>query len=459
MSAPAPSFPGWVPDAVFYQVFPDRFCNGDRASDPPGAVPWDSAPTRENFFGGDLQGVLDKLDYLQDLGINALYLNPIFKARTNHKYDTEDYFQVDPAFGTNALLKELVAEIHRRGMHVILDGVFNHCGAEFPPFRDLAQNGPQSAYRDWFLVRSFPIRKEPLSYMTCGGADYLPKLNHANPAVLEFILKVARYWVEEAGIDGWRLDVPFKIPFNFWRQFRQALPGVYLVGEIWREAGPWVQGDIFDGATNYRLRELLLDYCLTDVLDGEDFGFETQMLSKAHGPASRAMLNLLGSHDTARIFTVLGGDLGRLKVALTYVMTAPGAALVYYGDEVGLQGETDPGCRRAMPWDAPHWQPEVTALYRRLIALRHAHPALRRGERRSLFTFNGAFAYRMSLGEDEVIVALNPRESLPGVNLPVESVCPAWKDAETGKMYALQGGKLELGDLPARSAQVLVKAR
>ncbi|RPI25701.1 MAG: glycoside hydrolase family 13 protein [Chloroflexota bacterium] len=452
--------PDWVPEAIFYQIFPDRFYNGDSSINPAGMTAWDDLPTRENFFGGNLQGILKKLDYLQDLGINALYLNPIFKARTNHKYDTQDYFQIDPSFGSNRLFKDLVDEVHHRGMHLILDGVFNHCGAEFAPFQDLVQHGTASPYRGWFIVRSYPITQVPLSYLTCGGAAYLPKLNHAYRPVQEFILKVARYWIDEFGIDGWRLDVPFKIPLDFWREFRQVVreahPQAYLVGEIWREAGPWIQGDIFHGVTNYRLRELLLDYCLTNILDGEDFAFETGILAKAHGPNRAAMLNLLGSHDTARIMTLLRGDFNRLKVALTYLMTTPGVPLVYYGDEVGLLGETDPDCRRPMPWRQTEWNPQVLSLYRWLIRLRKDHAALRRGECETLFVFNGVFAYRIYIPEDDLIVILNPREHVSDVPLSVGERFPSWKDSETGRVYPVMEGKLQLSGVPACSATILI---
>jgi glycosidase len=457
------AFPDWVPDAVFYQIFPDRFCRSHPEQDSPQLAAWSDLPTRENFFGGDLKGIQSRLDYLHDdLGVDALYLNPIFKAETNHKYDTVDYFSVDPAFGALADLRELVDECHRRGMRVILDGVFNHCGAGFPGFQDLLKNGEKSDYKDWFTSRSYPLSAQPLNYLTCGGATYLPKFNHSFRPVREFILKVARYWLDAADIDGWRLDVPFKIPADFWQEFRlvvkQADPQAYLVGEIWREADPWVRGDTFDGVTNYRLRELLLDYCLTNVLDGEDFAYETETLTRVHGPASRAMLNLLGSHDTARILTLLRGDVDRLKIALTYLMTTPGAPMIYYGDEVGLLGETDPDCRRPMPWDERRWDLCVVNIYRKLIDLRKNHPATRRGERETLFFFNGVFAYRMALGQDVIIVILNPREGIPALVVPTHSTGEVWKDSETGRAYPALDGKLDLGYLPARSATVLVRA-
>jgi Glycosidases len=461
--------PSWVADAIFYQIFPERFCNGDPVNDPAGTQPWGGLPTRENFFGGDLQGVLQKLDYLQGLGVNAIYLNPIFAARTNHRYDTSDYFKVDPALGDLALLKALTEEMHRRGMHLILDGVFNHCGDGFAPFLDVRAKGERSEYRDWFVARSYPLSTDPLNFLTCGGCTYLPKLNHAYRPVQEFILKVARYWLEEAGIDGWRLDVPFKIPLPFWREFRQVVksvnPQAYLVGEVWREAAPWVQGDVFDGVTNYRLRDILFDYVLTNVLDGEDFGYELQTLLTGHGPAARSMLNLLDSHDTARVLTTFKGDLERLRLALTAQMTLPGAPMIYYGDEVGLLGETDPDCRRCMPWEEHDWNlpvlqmtRELTALRQAHPALRQAHPALRSAQPQTLAAFNGIYAYRMAGAGDEVIVVLNAREAIPAFELPTLSTVQRWREFSRGQVIESPYGRLQFDWVPARSAQVFVPA-
>ena len=449
----------WVSDAIFYQIFPDRFCNGDQGNDPKNIANWGDQPTRENFFGGDLQGILNKLPYLQDLGVNALYLNPIFQARTNHRYDTSDYFKVDSALGDTALLKMLVQQAHQRGMHVILDGVFNHCGDGFAPFQDVLQKGAASEYADWFIARSYPLKTQPLNFLTCGGCIYLPKLNHAHRPVQEFILKVARYWVEETGIDGWRLDVPFKIPLDFWCEFRQVVkeanPQAYLVGEIWREAEPWVRGDVFDGVTNYRLRDIVLDYVNTLVLDGEDFGYELQTLLNSHGTAASSMLNLLDSHDTARILTTLNGDVSKMRIALTIQMTLPGAPMIYYGDEVGLKGETDPDCRGCFPWDESNWDQQVVTMTRTLIALRTTHPALRYGRPLTLAAFNGVYAYRMAHAGDEVIVIVNPREAISDFELPTQSAKRSWRLAAGEAVFTSAEGRLRFDIVPACSALVL----
>jgi cyclomaltodextrinase len=452
--------PDWVPDAIFYQVFPDRFCNGDRSNDPPATEPWGNAPTRENFSGGDLQGVADKLDYLQDLGVNALYLNPIFRARTNHKYDTCDYFEVDPAFGSNDLLKQLVREVHRRKMHIILDGVFNHCGDGFWAFEDVKARGAASPYADWFIVRSYPIRASPLSYYTCGGAWYLPKLNLSHGPVQEYILDVARHWLHEAAIDGWRLDTPCKIPLAFWREFRGAVkavnPQAYLVGEIWREAGPWIQGDMFDGTTNYRLRELILSYCVENVLDAEDLAFELNLLFRTHGDAAPFMLNLLGSHDTRRVLTAMRGEVDRLLLAVALLMTVPGAPLIYYGDEIGLCGGMDPDCRRTMVWDEARWNRRISNAYRKLIRLRRTHPALQRGRFEALIGFDRVLAYRRVYEEDEVIIVLNPGAAVTDLAIPTRSGAHTWRDLWSGQQRLAPNGAILMDCMPAVSFAILV---
>ena len=439
-------FPNWVKDAIFYQIFPERFFNGDPSNDPKHVEPWGNLPSRTNFFGGDLQGILDKLDYLQDLGVNALYLNPIFKAHTNHKYDTTDYLQIDPAFGTNALFIDFVGELHRRGMRIVLDGVFNHSGDGFWAFEDLVAKGEKSKYKDWYFVRSFPITKSPLSYYTCGGADYLPKLNVYHPEVKEYIFSVATHWLRGAGIDGWRLDTPCKIPFEFWREFRKEVkainPDAYLVGEIWRDAGPWIKGDVFDGITNYRLRDLIIGFCSTGILDAEDFAYEVEHLHSTLGEAGFSMLNLLGCHDTPRVLTLFNGEVDRLLIAMVFMMTTVGAPLIYYGDEIGMLGENDPDCRRTMEWDQSRWNRRIYDLTRALTHLRNEHPALRRGTFESLLSFYKLYVYKRTYEGDEVIVILNPGPAVRELVIPTKSKAKHWQDVFADRVQISGNGSL-----------------
>jgi len=455
--------PPWVRDSVFYHIFPDRFYNGDPANDPPGTVPWDSEPTRENFFGGDLAGITQKLTYLEQLGINTLYLTPFFKAQTNHRYDTSDYLQIDPAAGTLEDFRTLVDSAHARAMRVVLDAVFNHCGDGFWAFQDVVRHGAASDYADWFIVQSYPISDSPPSYQTCGGAAFLPKLNHANPAVRDYLLQVARYWLGQ-GADGWRLDVPWKVPLDFWRDFRQAVlqtrSDAYLVAEVWRGTEPWLQGDTVHGVMNYRLRSAILDFCALDHMDAEDFDYELRQLRREHGATAPYHLTLLGSHDTPRILTVCGGSTERARLAAIFQFTYIGIPMIYYGDEVGMTGDNDPLCRGGMLWDEQHWNHTLFDTYRRLIRFRRNHTALTGGEFETLLVFNGVYAFHRHKAHDHVVVVMNPREARLDMKVPLGSAVPcgrAWVDILTDERFTVDAaGHLVIEQLPAQSGLVLI---
>ena len=453
--------PRWVRDSVFYQIFPERFCNGDRTNDPPGTVPWESEPTRDNFFGGDLAGITQKLAYLERLGVNALYLTPFFKARTNHRYDTSDYLQIDPAAGTLDDFRALLDSAHARGMRVVLDAVFNHCGDGFWAFQDVVQHGAASDYADWFIVRSYPIASNPASYQTCGGAAFLPKLNHANPAVRDYLLTVARYWLDQ-GADGWRLDVPWKVPLDFWRDFRQTVlqskSDAYLVAEVWRGTGAWLQGDTVHGVMNYRLREAILDFCVLDHMDAEDFDYELRRLRQEHGPSAPYHLTLLGSHDTPRVLTVCGGSVERARLAAIFQFTYVGVPMIYYGDEVGMTGGNDPLCRAAMIWDETRWNHALFDTYCRLSRFRRDHAALTDGEFETLLVFNGVYAFYRYTAYDHVVVVMNPREAQRDMKVPLGRAAPCarvWVDILTDQRFAAIDNQLVIEHLPAQSGLVL----
>ncbi len=261
------TIPHWIQDAVFYQIFPDRFANGDFSNDPPNIQPWGSPPTQWGFQGGDLRGIIQKLDYLLDLGINAIYLNPIFLSNSNHRYNTVDYFQIDPRLGDMKDFRSFLRVAHDQGIRVVLDGVFNHCGRGFFAFLDLMENGEHSSYRDWFHVKRFPLEAfsegKSEAYLGWWGHKSLPKFNTDNSRVRQYLLKVARYWIEE-GVDGWRLDVPNEIDDDkFWAEFRQEVksinPDAYLLGEIWTADRRWVGMNHFDGLMNYPIRDALFE--------------------------------------------------------------------------------------------------------------------------------------------------------------------------------------------------------
>ncbi len=451
-------FPGWVQGSVFYQIFPERFSNGDSTNDPPGTLAWGGPPATDSFFGGDLQGILDRLPYLEGLGVNALYLTPVFKARSNHKYDTSDYLQVDPAFGDMALLRRLVSAAHQVGMRVVLDAVFNHCGDSFWAFEDLVSRGPDSPYKEWFFPRAFPVRQENPNYQTCGGAGFLPKLNVDHPEVRKYLLEVATYWIEQAGIDGWRLDVPWKAPLDFWRQFRTAVrranPEAYIVAEAWRDPAPWLAGDTCDGIMNYPLRDYILDFCARDTMDAEDFSYFCGRLFEEYGEFAMSQLNLLGSHDTARLLTVCCGDVERARLAMVAQFTLPGVPMVYYGDEVGMEGGNDPDCRRCMEWDPARWNSRLYDTIRRLIRCRRDHPALQSGRFEPLLAFNGLYAFRRLLAEDEVVVVINPRCACPNLEVPLATGHGQWYDLFSGRCFHASDHSLALGTIPEKSAFV-----
>ncbi len=455
--------PAWVKDAIFYQIFPERFANGNPDIDPPNTVSWDELPDRENFFGGDLQGIMDKLGYLQDLGINAIYLNPIFKADTNHKYDTVDYFEINPSFGDKVLFKRFVAAAHEKGIRIILDAVFNHCGVNFEPFKDLSISGDSSRYKDWFLDVSFPIETSPPSYQTCGGTWYLPKLNVLNPDVEKYLLDVSAFWIREYDIDGWRLDVPWKAPLSFWKKFRKVVkdikPDAYIVGEIWRWPELWLDGSTCDGVMNYTLRNHLLDYCVSDHMDAEDFDYEVRNLLEMQNNHSPFQLNLLAGHDTARIRTICKDNIDRQIIALVFIFTFIGAPLIYYGDEIGMEGGDDPDCRRPMIWDASKWNERLNSIYRLLINTRKEYKSLRYGEFTPLLVFNGIYAYKRHLGDEEIIIVLNPREERKNIAIPLKNDLDGntWIDIMSNKEVQDSQGHLNLDKVPSQSTHIFIK--
>ncbi|ABX05711.1 MAG TPA: glycoside hydrolase family 13 protein [Herpetosiphon sp.] len=453
--------PDWVKHAVFYQIFPERFANGDRTNDPANAQPWGTSPTLYNYMGGDLQGIIDKLDYLVDLGINALYLNPIFQATTSHKYNTFDYFKIDPHFGTLETFKTLLNEAHRRGIKVILDAVFNHCGRGFFAFHDVIENGVHSPYTNWFHISRFPIHpyesRYAANYRTWWDFRELPKFNTDNPAVRKYLLDVARYWIE-LGIDGWRLDVPNEIDdHNFWREFRTIVkdinPEAYIVGEIWTDGSAWLQGDQFDAVMNYLFRDLCTDFFASYRVRAADFAAGIDHLIVRYQPqVTYVQFNLLGSHDTARFLSVAeeAGKwaLERMKLAVLFKLIFPGAPCIYYGDEIGLHGGKDPDCRRCFPWDQPQtWQTDLQAWTKRWVKFRHEHTALRTGHYATLFADNdmNIFACARWDEQSQFVIVLNNNETPWTLDLPLHAQLPSvthYRDVQTGELYSVAEGKI-----------------
>jgi cyclomaltodextrinase / maltogenic alpha-amylase / neopullulanase len=449
--------PEWVKDSVFYQIFPDRFASSSRVEKPSNLEPWDSPPTPYGFKGGDLLGVVERLDYLQDLGVTAIYFNPVFASTANHRYHTFDYFAIDPILGGNAALRELLDQSHARGIRVVLDGVFNHASRGFYQFNHALENGASSPYLDWFsfdmqrlrsgrALDAYPSSKprgsslEELGYKAWWDLPALPKLNTGTPAVRRFIMEVARFWVR-FGIDGWRLDVPEEIDDDaFWQEFRsvvkEANPEAYIVGEIWEDARRWLSGDQFDAVMNYMFTKPVMAYFVDNLdlaearkaggyrsLEPMNQGQFTKaiddLLALYEPEVTQAQLNLLDSHDTARFLSLARGDQSALRLAVLFSFTYPGAPCIYYGDEIGLEGRQDPDCRRTFPWDTSRWNVELRSYYKRCIELRKGHPALRCGSFRVLHSADDVYAFERALGGARIVVAMNvsrqPRKVALGI--------------------------------------------
>lgn len=403
--------PAWARGAVYYQIFPDRFAKGSALAKSHTLDAWDAQPTRENYLGGDLQGIRQNLPYLQKLGIDCLYLTPVFEGDFNHKYATTDYFHIDPDFGTEEELKALVSEAHDRGIRILLDGVFNHCGIHFAPFADLMEKGANSAYRDWFYPKRFPIVTEAACYECVGDYPYMPRLNTTNPEVQQYILSVMRYWIERTGIDGWRLDVADELDVGclqyLRREVRREHPEALLLGETWGDAARILDGnDQCDTVMNYLFRDAMVDYFALSAIDEEGLDHRLErMRMKYPEETVRCLYNCLSSHDTPRFLTVAGGEKWRLKLALAFQMLFPGSPAIYYGEEIGMQGENDPGCRGGMAWD--YQDEELLSWTKEMIHLRHQHEAIRSGsyhvlckdKQKKLFAFERA-------SEAETIIAV-----------------------------------------------------
>jgi neopullulanase len=452
MTTPPDRPPSWVQDAVFYQIFPDRFARSKRVPKPKGLERWDAAPTHHGYKGGDLLGVVERLDHLVDLGVNAIYLNPIFQSASNHRYHPHDYFRVDPLLGGDAAFDELLHACHDREIRVVLDGVFNHASRGFFQFHDILENGPDSPWIDWFHVYDWPLNPygeaDPANYAAWWGIRALPKFNTDNPHAREYLMQIGEHWAKR-GIDGWRLDVPEEIQTpGFWEEFRTRTrrinPDLYIVGEIWANAAHYIaDGSRFDGTMNYQLATAIIAFVVGDrvdpatiidnpwytiapPIDAATFGDRTESLLASYpAHAHLANLNLLDSHDTARVLSIAQEDVASVTLGLVLLMTFPGAPCLYYGTEVGMAGGRDPDNRRGFSWNERKWDTTLMQTVKELIALRKAHPALRSPSYRRVWpppADHGVMLYvfeRRSDTGEEMIVALNAGTSRETLSLPL----------------------------------------
>jgi cyclomaltodextrinase / maltogenic alpha-amylase / neopullulanase len=475
--------PDWVKDAIFYEIFPDRFASSALVAKPTHLEAWESAPTFFGFKGGDLLGVVEHLDYLCDLGITAIYFTPVFQSTANHRYHTHDYFQIDPILGGNAAFQTLLDAAHACGLRVILDGVFNHASRGMYQFNHALENGAASPYRDWFNFHSFPVRAydHHANYDAWWGIPALPKFNHRNPQVREFIYRVAEHWMR-AGIDGWRLDVPGEIDDDeFWREFRRRVkainPEAYIVGEVWHRADRWLQGDQFDAVMNYQFtraaigffvdldevsRGLIRDHVYGDVppMDASHFARTlSDQLTWYPEEITFAQMNLLDSHDTARFLTVARGDMVALRLALLAMFTVPGVPMLYYGDEIAMEGGKDPDNRRGMIWDPSRANREVLEWVKRLTRARKSSNALRRGKMTMLYAEGKVIAFARHLPNETAIIAINTSREPVTLDLRVDAVAPnglRLKDEGLQEEIIVQDGFARSIHLPARTGALFV---
>lgn len=479
--------PDWVKHAVFYQIFPDRFA---KSKQPRQRLlqnfmweEWHSSPTLQGYKGGDLWGVMEQLDYLQDLGINAIYFTPIFQSACNHRYHTHDYYQVDPMLGGNPAFKELLDAAHDRNIKIVLDGVFNHASRGFFFFHDILENGPHSPWLDWFKIEGWPLSAYdgnfPANYVGWDSNRALPEFNHDNPEVREYIMEIAEYWIK-FGIDGWRLDVPFEIKTpGFWQEFRERVkainPEAYIVGEVWEDAREWLDGSQFDGVMNYLFAAPTIAFAAGDRVDlaqieGRSYHPYPPLFAKEYGdkiqqvlelypwPIQLTQLNLLASHDTARLISIAGGDKASVELATLLLLTFPGAPSIYYGDEVGLPGALDPDSRRGFPLEA-HWELEVLDYHKQLIALRHKYAALRTGDYQILFAEGTVYVFARILGDEEIVVAVNVATEKANISFEAANLKSLHEKLLFGKGEFVWKGEGETRELelmlPARSGLIL----
>ena len=493
--------PNWVQDAIFYQIFPDRFAKSKR--NPAASMhfePWDSPPTYHGFKGGNLYGVAEKLDYLHNLGINAIYLNPIFSSASNHRYHTYDFYNVDPLLGGNDALKVLLAEAHQRGMKVVLDGVFNHASRGIWQFHHVLESGAGSPYKDWFHFNedhllgkkhwgAYPTKEEEkaiqrdgtlkaIGYQGWWNLPALPKFNTKTPAVRAFLFDIAEHWIK-FGIDGWRLDVPGEIDDDtFWREFRnrvRALNGdAYIVGEIWHEAQRWLQGDQFDAVMNYLFTAAALSFCagprldmnivkeagglqgrVHPTMDAHGFANEIDRILGLYPPEiTRVNYNLLDSHDMPRFLSCAGGDKNSLQLAWLLLLTFPGAPSIYYGDEIGVDGKHDPECRKSFPWDETKWDHGLLDYLKSAISLRKSHASLRRGTFKRLWSADGVYAFERAHADESLVVAVNASEAATRIEVGVEAKKKARALFGQPSNVEFQNGTLRFV-IPARSGVVI----
>lgn len=427
--------PEWTKHMVMYHIFPDSFASEKRQISKQGKrYELNNGLMSECRNGGTIKGIVENLDYLSELHINCIYLNPIFVAASYHKYDTIDYFDIDPCMGTKEEFKEFVKQCHKRGIKVILDGVFNHCGSGFFAFQDVIKNGEKSAYKDWFYRLQFPIKMEvPLNYEAFAYVPEMPKLNTANPEVEKYFCEVGKYWIREMDIDGWRLDVANEINHDFWRAFRKAVKeekqDVFLIGEIWEDSTVWLQGDQFDSTMNYTFSYICREFFAQKAIRVSEFAQKIHKMNLRYPEqVTNMQMNFLDTHDVPRFLSYCNGDIERFKLAVFFMMTAQGIPSVFYGDEKGIMGTIEAEYRNPMPWQDEQHQ-KLEEFYSKVIQIRLSHIALQNGKYRTVLIDDEKEIYGFMRASDTekvfVYINIGAVDQVIAINDNVKILCPA----------------------------------
>lgn len=475
--------PEWVKNRVMYQIFPDRFANGSRANDPADRVAWGSKPTTTSMHGGDLDGIRQKIPYLKKLGVGGIYLNPIFESPSNHRYDITDYTKVDREFGGNKAFDKLLDATQKNDLKVVIDGVFNHTSNEHPWFKDVTDRGPKSEHINKYTVKKWPIetRKDDKGvlrsddYASWWGYATLPELTtHTEPvrgALLTNPDSVVKTWTKDKRISGWRMDVADEVEPEFWqlarKTIKEANPDAYIAAENWHDASAMLKGDQFDGVMNYQyFRDPAVKFFAKKEMNADQF--VSSLNNSYPQKAKEQSLNLLGSHDTPRFVTEANGDWYRQRPAAIFQMTYVGTPMVYYGDEIAMEGAADPDNRRAMPWNKPI-QPgtppdQMKNLYTKLITTRNQEPVLQNGDFNVLMTNNDrklvAFRRAAEGQQRDAVVVLNNDVTGHNVTVPAQGFAPdgtSFTDAISGKRYTVKDGALSVHHLDGNYGAVLLR--
>lgn len=441
--------PDWAKKAVIYQIYPDSFATQkEYISRKENEVSGADGFTSRSKFGGTLLGIADNIDYLKDLGINCVYLTPIFRANSWHKYDTIDYLDIDPCLGSKEDFKTMVNVCHQNGIKVMLDAVFNHCGPDFFAFHDVLSHGEKSRYKDWFYVKEFPVQTKPVPNYECFAYVHtMPKLNTGNPEVKQYLIDAAKYWTQEFHIDAWRLDVANEIDFNFWRDFRRAIKeidsGIFIVGEIWDDARAFLQGDQMDSVMNYNFYYACVDFFAKGILTARQFDERINyLLVRYKKNVQQAQMNLIDSHDVPRFLSNAGGDIRKLKLAALFLLTHVGAPSIFYGDEKGIEGRDEIDYRQPMIWEN---QPDdLFHYYQRLISLRKEKMSAMLGDYETVYTDDSVYIYRRKSEHLSVVVAINNSDSNRNISFATSLANGTVTDPINGHIISIQNGFVQL---------------